>query len=205
MQVEHHTKARKQPIVPTLVCVIASAGGIKALPILLQHLPLPMDAAVIVVQHLDAQHKSRLVEILTMHTSSEVCIIKDGDAIRQGTIHVALPGQHVLVDEHNRMHLTDTEKIQHVRPSGNLLLSSAAQHFQGQVIGIVLTGRMRDGSEGVQAVHDAGGIVLVQDPESAQFRSMPDSAIATGVADYVLSLEEIGHQVATILEAGAVE
>lgn len=202
MQAEHTMETGKHTQLPTLICIISSAGGIKALPTLLQRLPQPMDAAVIIVQHLDAAHRSRLVEILKLHTKVEVRIIEDGDAIQQGVIHVASPGKHVLVDEHNLMHLTDTDKVQHVRPSGDLLLTSAAAHYQGQVIGIVLTGRMRDGSDGVQSVHDAGGVVLVQDPESAQFRSMPDSAIATGIVDFVLSLEEIGQQVTTILEAG---
>lgn len=205
MQAEHQVGTRTNTPLPTLICVISSAGGVRALPILLQHLPLPIHAAVIVVQHLDDKRESRLAEILSLHTGSEIRIIEEGDAITQGTIHVALPGMHVLVDEGNRMHLTNTAKVQHVRPSGDLLLTSAAEHYHGQVIGIVLTGRLRDGSGGLQAVHDAGGIVLVQDPESAQFRSMPDSAIATGVADYILSLEEIGHRVATILETGAVE
>lgn len=187
---------------PTLICIISSAGGLRALSTLLQHLPDHLNAAIIIVQHLDPDHRSRLVEILRRYTNAEVCGVRDGEPIRQGVIHVASPDVHVLVDEHQRIHLTHTKKVLHVRPSGNLLLKSAAEHFQGRVIGIILTGRMSDGSDGVQAVHDAGGIVFAQDPASAQHRGMPDAAIATGAVDYVLSLEQMSQQLVTILETG---
>jgi len=100
------------------------------------------------------------------------------------------------------LNLTSTVRVQHVRPSADLLFASAAEHYPGRVIAIILTGMGHDGSDGVRAVHAAGGVVIVENPETAAFRSMPDSAVATGTVDYILSLEEIATTVASILEPG---
>lgn len=157
----------------------------------------------IIVQHLSPDHQSRLAEILGRHTQMRVKAVADGDRIECGTILVAPPGTHVIVNAGNVLRLTSTVRVQHVRPSADLLLSSAAKHYRGRLIAIILTGMGHDGSDGVRAVHEAGGIVIAEDPESATFRSMPESAVATGSVDHILPLDEIADVLSSILESGA--
>jgi two-component system, chemotaxis family, protein-glutamate methylesterase/glutaminase len=185
-----------------LVCVAASAGGIGALSTLLDQIPPDLPMAMVIVQHLSPDHQSRLAEILSRHTHMPVTAIADGDRIKQGEIHVAPPGTHAIVSSAGILNLTSTDRVQHVRPSADLLFASAAEHYPGRVIAIILTGMGHDGSDGVRAVHAAGGVVIVENPETAAFRSMPESAVATGTVDYILSLEEIATTVASILEPG---
>lgn len=186
-----------------LVCVAASAGGVGALTALLDRLPPDLPISMVIVQHLSAEHESRLAEILGRHTQMNVKPVVDGDRIERGNILVAPPGTHVIVTAGGTLHLTSTVKVQHVRPSADLLLSSAAEHYAGRVIAIILTGMGHDGSDGVRAVHAAGGIVIAQDPETASFRSMPASAVATGDVDHILDLNEIADSLAGILDSGA--
>ena len=169
----------------------------------MDQLPPDLPIAVVIVQHLSPDHQSRLAEILSRHTQMPVTAIADGDSIKQGEIQVAPSGTHVIVSNAGKLNLTSTERVQHVRPSADLLFASAAEHYPGQVIAIILTGMGHDGSDGVRAVHAADGVVIVENPETATFRSMPDSAIATGLVNYILSLDEIATTVASILEPGA--
>lgn len=191
------------PSQQALICIVSSSGGIKALSDLVERLPAELPAALVIVQHLHPTFKSRLSEILSWHTTRRVHVVGHDDLIEQGSIYVAPPDNHVRVTPGNRLSLLQDAKVDYLRPSGDVLLISAAEHYQGRVIGIILTGTGHDGSDGAEAVHRAGGVVIVQEPESARFRAMPDSAIATGVANYVLSLEEMWEQVASILETGA--
>lgn len=187
----------------TLVCVAASAGGIGALTTLLDLLPADLPLAMVIVQHLSPDHQSRLAEILGRHTTMPVAAVADGDVIQRGAIYVAPPGSHVIVSEGGTLNLTSTVRVQHVRPSADLLFASAAEHHPGRVIAIILTGMGHDGSDGVRAVDAAGGVVIVESPDTAAFRSMPDSALATGCVDYVVPLEDIPAKITTILESGA--
>jgi len=92
--------------------------------------------------------------------------------------------------------------VHFVRPSADLLFESAAGSYGDRVIGVVLTGTGSDGSMGVEAVKKSGGTVIVQDRESSQFFGMPEAAIRTGAADFVLSLEEIGPALVTLVTEG---
>lgn len=192
-----------RPSIPALVCVAASSGGVGAMPVILDRLSPDLPLAIVLVQHLSPDHQSRLPEILSWHTSMQVRAAADGDRIEHGVIYVAPPDSHVLVTAENALELTHTAKVEHVRPSADLLLSSAARHYEGLVIGVILTGTGFDGRAGVMELHQAGGVVIAQDPETTEFRSMPEAAIATGGVSYVLSLEEIPHTITRILESGA--
>jgi two-component system, chemotaxis family, protein-glutamate methylesterase/glutaminase len=188
---------------PALVCFAASAGGVVALPKVLELLPPDLPLAIVVVQHLSPTHQSRLPEILGRATTMEVKVATHGAKIERGVIYVARPDSHVLVAEDDTLELTQTKKVHYVRPSADLLLSSAARRYSGKVIGVILTGTGSDGSDGIQVVHEAGGIVIVQDPNSASFSGMPESAVKTGHADFVVALEDIAGAIVAILESEA--
>lgn len=187
-----------------IVALASSAGGVEALGALLSRLPEAFPAAIVVVQHLAPQHRSLLVEILERRTPLPVKQAEEGDEVRQGMIHIAPPDHHLLVNGDGTLSLSHSELVHFVRPSADLLFESVAASYKDRAIAVVLTGTGSDGDMGVRAVKEEGGVVIVQDPATADFKGMPQTAIETGCADFVLDLEEIPHKL-TALIAGAEE
>lgn len=174
-----------------LVVVAASAGGVQALTKLVSDLPAGFPLAVVVVQHLDPDHRSLLVDILSRRARVAVEPVDERTTIVPGTVYVAPPGSHVLVNDDRTLSLSKAALVHFVRPSADLLFESAATSYTDRVIAVVLTGTGEDGANGVRAVHEMGGTVMAQDEASAEFFGMPGAAIATGAVDFVLPLDEI--------------
>ena len=143
-----------------------------------------------------AQHRapdsttSALASILAGHGSVKIREAEDKGRIEPGFAYLAPPDYHLLV-EGGRFALSIEEKVQYSRPSIDVLFESAADVYGPAVIGVILTGANEDGAEGLLAIKRAGGFTLVQDPETAVKRSMPEAAIATGAVDRVLPVEGI--------------
>lgn len=188
---------------PAVVAIGASAGGLNALMQVLEPLPADLGVPVLVVQHLSPNHPSRLAEILVRHTSLAVAVAEDGAVPQPGTVHIAVPDQHLEVTADRRLRLGHTEQVHFVRPSFDRLLESLAAHYGEEVLAVVLTGSGSDGAQGVVAVKDAGGTVIVEDDRTAEFTGMPQAAIATGRADMVLSLDQIGPAIARIVSGAS--
>ncbi len=174
-----------------VVAVASSAGGLHALTALVSSLPVEFPAAVVLVQHLDPRHPSHMAEILARHTALAVRQAVQGDRLRPGTIFVAPPGRHLVVDPGDVLELTDTARVHLVRPSADALFESIAREYGPRAIAVVLTGSGSDGSGGVRAIKAAGGAVIAQDRATSEHYSMPRAAIATGCVDHVLPLDEI--------------
>jgi two-component system chemotaxis response regulator CheB len=185
-----------------LVVVAASAGGVQALTKLVSDLPEDFGLAVVVVQHVDPRHRSLLVEILARRSRLPVEQVDEGTAMVPGTIYIAPPGFHVLVNADGTLSLSHAELVNFVRPSADLLFESAAASYTDRVIAVVLTGTGEDGADGALAVHKMGGTVLAQDEGSSEFFGMPRAAIATGAVDFVLPLEEIAAALVTLSTSG---
>lgn len=175
-----------------VVVVAASAGGVQALTRLVSELPREFGLPVVIVQHVDPRHRSLLVEILARRSSLDVEAAADGTLLTAGTIYVAPPGSHVLVNADRTLSLSKAELVHFVRPSADLLFESAAAAIGNKVIAVVLTGSGDDGADGVRAVKQMGGTVICQDGATSDFFGMPGAAIATGSVDFVLPLDEIG-------------
>lgn len=169
-----------------------SAGGTAALCRIFKDLPADFPGAVLVVVHM-AEHAGRslLPELLMSVGHLSVKVAEDGELIRQGTAYMASAGKHLLV-EGDRISLGSGPREQRARPSIDVLFRSAATAFGARVIGIILTGMLRDGTLGLRAVHEAGGITIVQNPEEAEAEEMPRSAMKDLNVDYCLNLSEIG-------------
>jgi two-component system chemotaxis response regulator CheB len=182
-----------------LVVVAASAGGINALSVVVGALPEDFPAGVVVVQHLDPRHRSLIDDILSRRTKLSVRQVSTGDHVEPGTVFVAPPDHHVLVSADGSFTLSKAELVHFVRPSADLLFESAAGSYGDRVIGVVLTGTGSDGSMGVEAVKKAGGTVIAESRESAQFFGMPEAAIRTGSVDFELPLDEIGPALVTLV------
>lgn len=174
-----------------LVLIGLSAGGVDELFTLLDGLPSAVAYPIVIVLHLHPDYKSILVELLVQRTGRKVQVAADGK-LTPGIIYVAPPDQHVTFLG-GEMRLVRTAPVHHLRPSIDVLFMSAASDRTLRVIAVVLSGAGSDGALGVSAIKAAGGSTIAQTPESAQFRSMPNSAIATGCVDFVLPSGKIGE------------
>jgi two-component system chemotaxis response regulator CheB len=176
---------------PFVVALAVSVGGLKALSQILSDLPADFPAAVVVVQHRSPGLEGLLADLLGRRTPLRVKPAEEGDRLCAGTVFVAPPDQHLLVQVDETLGLSQSAKVNHVRPAADPLFESLAKSFQGGAVAVVLTGRLNDGSKGVLAVRAAGGTVIAQDPAGAEAPDMPRAAIATGLVDLVLPLGEI--------------
>ncbi|MEV6558035.1 chemotaxis protein CheB [Nocardia sp. NPDC051756] len=174
-----------------VVAIASSAGGITALFKVLGALPASLPVPVLVVQHLDPRHKTVLAELLSRRTELQVKLAQAGETITPGTVYIAPPNFHLLVEPHGVLALSGSELVHFVRPSADLLFESVAGAYGSRAIACVLTGSGSDGATGVSAVKSRGGTVVAQDPEEAEFKGMPGAAVATGDVDLVVPLDEI--------------
>jgi len=182
--------------------VAVSAGGLRALSVLLESLAADFPAPLAIVQHLDPRHRSLLVPILSRCTRLQVMQAADGLALRPGWVFIAPPDQHLLVRADKTLWLTRTELVQYVRPSANVLFEAAAAAFGERAMAVVMTGTGSDGSRGVRAIKAAGGTVIVEAPDSAEFAGMPTAAVRTGCADLVVPLDQIGPAIQRLVWQG---
>jgi two-component system chemotaxis response regulator CheB len=172
-----------------VVVIGASAGGVHALLQLAQELPALFPAPICVVQHIGA-HPSLLPELLRYRGSNHAMHVEDGQRLNTGTIHVAPPDRHILLED-GVLRLTHGPKENHARPAIDPLFRSAALSLGPRVIGVILTGQMDDGTVGLKAIKECGGIAIVQDPETATEPEMPRSALEHVAVDHCVPLSEI--------------
>ena len=173
-----------------VVTVGASAGGVEPLCRLMQGLPADFPATVVVVLHLAAYSSSALPGILTRCGPLAAAEARDGDKLPPGEILVAPPDRHVIIDG-GVVRLDEGPKENGVRPAVDVLFRTAAEELGPHVIGVVLSGTLDDGTAGLRLIGERGGIKVVQDPEDALFRSMPESAVRWADPDYVVDVAEI--------------
>ncbi|MFE6893644.1 chemotaxis protein CheB [Streptomyces sp. NPDC057694] len=174
-----------------VVAVATSAGGIHALTELLGGLDADFPLPVLVVQHLDPRHRTVLAGILDRRTTLDVKLAEQDETARPGTVYIAPPDRHLLVGADGTLSLSQSELVHFLRPSADLLFESVAGTYGARAVAVVLTGTGNDGAMGVDAVKSRGGTVIAQDPQTAEFRGMPEAAMGTGAVDFVLPLEEI--------------
>ena len=187
-----------------VVAIAASAGGLTALTKVLGGLPASFPAALVVVQHLDPRHRSLLADILNRRTQLQVEQAGEGGCLSPGTVCIAPPGQHLLVNSDGSLSLTQSELVHFVRPSADLLFESVAASYKDRAIATVLTGTGSDGSMGVKAIKKMGGTVIAQDEASAEFFGMPGAAIQTGSVDFILPLDEIASALISLVGQGEI-
>ena len=185
-----------------VVAVAASAGGLKALSLVFSMLPPDFPAAVVVVQHLDPRHRSLMADILSRRTPLQVKQAEEGDRLRPGTVYIAPPDRHLLVNPDGSLSLSQSELVHFVRPSADLLFESVAASYKERSIAVVLTGSGSDGTMGVQAVKKMNGTVIAQDEKTSEFFGMPSAAIQAGQVDFVLPVEEIAFALVSLVMKG---
>ncbi len=174
---------------PDLVVVGASAGGIEALSILIGSLPKEFPAPLVIAQHLDPSRPSSLGEILQHATSLQVVVVDGHTRLEPGHVYVVPSNRHVLINESSVEFESNPQG--RPRPSVDLLLSTAAANYGERLIAVILTGSGSDGAVGAVEVKNQGGTVIIQNPNTARFPSMPLALPPTAV-DHVADIERIG-------------
>jgi two-component system CheB/CheR fusion protein len=175
-----------------VVGIGASAGGLEALEAFFEQVPIDSGMAFVVVQHLSPDFRSLMDEILSRRTKLPVHLVEDGVHVEPNRIYL-IPAKKEMIISQGRLLLSDRERgrDQDLSLPIDVFFRSLAQDCEGRAIAVVLSGGGSDGSRGICDVHDAGGLVLVQDPESAQFDGMPKTARDAGVADALLAPQEM--------------
>ena len=179
-----------------VVCVGGSAGGLDAYTRLLRHLPADMGVAIVIVNHLRTV-ATLLHEILPRHTTMPVELITDRLVIR--------PDRVFIIPEQRDLHVRDgTFRLGPIsKPRGwpdviTVFLRSLTRHWEGRLIAVIVSGYDGDGAAALCGIKAVGGITIAQQPETARHPDMPESAIASGCIDFILSPEEIAAQILRI-------
>ncbi len=185
-----------------LVAIAASAGGLEALSRLLALLPVDFPTPIAVVQHMSPGHESLLPRILARKTFLNVKQAEDKEHIQTGIVYLASPDWHLLVSPDRCFSLSQTPPVHFVRPSADVLFSSAAESLGKLLIAVVLTGTGVDGTAGIRKVKQHGGVTIAQDRGTSAHFGMPNSAISTGFIDFILPLEEIPARLVSLVTHG---
>lgn len=173
-----------------IVGIGASAGGLDACRRFVDALPADNGMAFILVQHLDPTHESMMVDLLAGHTAMSVRQATDGMPIEPEHLYVIPPGTYLSVAD-GALHLSRPQARHGARLPFDFLLHSLATDVGSRAICVILSGTGADGSLGLKAVKEKGGLVVAQDPDEAGYDGMPRSAITTGAVDFVLPVSEI--------------
>lgn len=181
---------------PAIVMIGASAGGLDAVCTLLRGLPSDLAFAVVVVQH-RSKESDALCEVLQSCTHLPVEEASDKMEIEPGHVYLAPADYHLLVESDHFALTTDAPEM-YSRPSIDVAFESAADGYRDRVVGVVLTGANQDGSRGLRHIVDLGGGALVQDPETAEVRVMPNAALRAVPEAEVLPLSGIAARLLTL-------
>src|ERR1039458_8140080 len=193
------TPASRANVSFPIVGIGASAGGLEALEQFLGHVPAGSGMAFVIVQHLDPTHKGVMPELLQRATSMKVIQVKDRTKVRPDCVYVIPPNKDMSI-LHGVLHLFEPVAPRGLRLPIDYFLRSLAQDQEGRSIGVILSGMGSDGTLGLRAIKEKAGVVLVQEPATAKFDSMPRSAVDAGLADIVAPVDELPGKINAYLQ-----
>lgn len=173
-----------------MVVIGTSAGGVSALRSLLTGLPAHFSAPIFIVMHVQPHAISHLPDLINHYCKLPALHPVDGQIIKAGHIYVAPPNVHMLIAK-NKIQLTDSPKINYCRPAINPLFESAATHYGSHSIGVLLSGMLNDGTDGLLAIKGHNGITIIQSPDEAEYPEMPQNALNKVAIDYCFTTTEI--------------
>ncbi len=186
-----------------VVAIAASTGGPAALHRILTTVSADFPVPILVVQHMARGFSPGFAGWLDEASPLRVKLAEEGEALRPGTVYVAVDDHHLCLSPSRRIHLSTAEAVGGFRPSGTVLFESVAAAFGSRAVGVILTGMGRDGVDGLRAIRRAGGRTVAESEATAVVYGMPAAAVHAGLADLVLPLDEVCAAVAGLLVAGA--
>jgi two-component system CheB/CheR fusion protein len=193
------TSASAAMVAFPIVGIGASAGGLEALEQFLGHVPAGSGMAFVIVQHLDPTRKGIMPELLQRATGMKVTQVKDRTTVRPDCVYVIPPNKNLSI-LHGVLHLLKPAAARGLRLPIDFFLRSLAQDQQEHSVGVILSGMGSDGTLGLRAIKEKAGVVLVQEPATAKFDSMPRSAIDAGLADIVAPVDELPEKILAYLQ-----
>lgn len=192
------SKAKPKSSTPPVVAIGASAGGLEALTQFLEHVPLASGLAYVVIQHLDPTYKGMLPELLQRATPMEVFQVTDRMELKPNCVYVIPPNKDMSI-LHSVLHLLEPVAPRGLRLPIDFFFRALAEDQREMAIGVILSGMGSDGTLGLRAIKEKAGLALVQEPTSAKFNAMPQSAIKAGLADIVAPVGELPGKITTYL------
>jgi two-component system CheB/CheR fusion protein len=177
-----------------IIALGASAGGLEALQMFFSNMPLNSGLAFVVIQHLSPDYKSLMVELLSRNTQMEVMRVTDGITVKPDCVYI-IPPKKTMIIKNDALFLIDQQRAHGLNLPIDEFFRSLAKSFGENAVGIILSGTGSDGTMGIRAIKEAGGLVIVQDEVSARFDGMPRSAMSTGLADFILPPQEMPDQI----------
>ena len=185
--------ATDAPVGFPIVGIGASAGGLEALELFLTHLQPDCHIAFVVIQHLSRKHKSIMADLLQRHTRMKIMAIEDGMEVESDCMYLNPPNKNVSIIN-RRLYLTEPIQSHGLNLPIDCFFKSLSDDLGERAICIILSGTAADGTQGLKAVKGAGGMAMVQEPDSAKYDGMPRNAIATGLVDLVLPVEKLPQE-----------
>lgn len=183
------------------IVVGTSAGGFAALSVILEKLPAKYPLPVIIVQHRSKDNKELLEELLQAKCRIRVKQADEKEKIAAGTVYIAPPDYHLLVEADRTFSLSSDEPVHFSRPSIDVLFESAAPVYRDKLAGIILTGANNDGADGIRVVNRYGGLTIVQDPAEAKYAAMPGASIRTNEVSFIWKLAGIENFLLTLINS----
>jgi len=177
-----------------IVIIGASTGGPKAISEIIANLSSPQDATFLIVQHMPLGFTKSFAQRLSWVSPFKIKEAEDKDILKKNAGYVAASGFHMVIEKENnlyRIRLDETELVNYVRPSVDVTMKSVADVFDGEIIGVILTGMGKDGLEGAKAIKKKNGKIIVQDEITCVVYGMPKVIVENNLADFVLPLSEI--------------
>ncbi|MDQ7244465.1 chemotaxis protein CheB [Leptospira borgpetersenii] len=175
------------------IVIGVSAGGMNAMKTILSSLPAEYGIPLILVQHIGPRSDGTWIRVLRDFSKIKIKEAEEKEKIEPGTVYVAPPNYHLLIEKDKTISLSTSERVNFSRPSIDVLFESASDAYGDGLIGIVLTGANSDGAKGLKKIKENGGLAIVQDPLYSEVSLMPESAIRAGPVDYILFLEKIAE------------
>lgn len=193
-------KVKKKPIIKKVIAIGCSTGGPRALTEIIPVLPADLPAAVLIVQHMPSKFTRSLAERLNALSAIDVVEASDGQKLEAGTVYIAPGDYHISVGKNGIIHLTQGDTRYTVCPSVNILMESVAEIYGKRAVGIVLTGMGSDGTWGLKAIREAGGIAIAEHESTCVVYGMPRAAVEAGAVDRTVPLYDIAEEILHILQ-----
>ncbi|WP_037324582.1 chemotaxis protein CheB [Salinimicrobium terrae] len=186
-----------------IVAIGASAGGLEALKAFFENISQGSKSSYVIIQHLSSDYKSMMGELLARSTDLPIIEVKEGMEVMQGQIYLIPPANNLVI-RNSRLYLLEKPKNPTLNLPIDMFFESLAKEQREKAIGVILSGTGSDGTRGARAIKENDGMIMVQEPDEAQFDGMPKSAISTGLVDYVLPVKEMGNELDNFLSAPAI-
>jgi len=183
-----------------IIALGASAGGMEEINSFFDNTPLD-GVSYIIIQHLSSDFKSRMVELLAKHSKLQVREAKNEMAVRCNEVYL-IPHNKYMTIQNGKLYLDDKDKSHTAHLTINRFFTSLADNSGERAIGIIFSGLGSDGTEGIKAIKNAGGMVMARNPENSEFGSMPSHAIATGLIDFILEPELMPNAIEDYIQYG---